>query len=476
MSIEKNKFVSLFTKFINNTNRFSDSIRNNAIGILDKKTRLNSIIEDFDLGHVKVFLPPKNTRLNSWRKWQKYLQEGDIAILSENDVYNLAFEYSALDDERYLNIFQTNKFYTDDILFALVRNLHYFWTDLEKFELVCITINKFLKSLESEKKIIKKWRKKPDIILGTKALSLEKIFLMELRHKFLNFDFIYSNKLYYVQKNDLLINLVQYEYISELFQKKDIWENFDKTYDLFLEFFNYSIKPVFRIDDSRSSSKTLIEKRNLLLAELILLIHSKKKNDYYKSKLIEFILTTPIFGDPRTKEWFGFKYQKALEVVKIWLNEQDIEFFFDNLIDEDPHDRKGFWVDYADKVDSVMFIIGNDVPANLKNYNNISLFTKNASKNVFKVGCDTNFVKSNVFIISIGDLVILEFSESGHACYIYSSEYYKKEICHLFSSRFARANFKLANLKSKDKCVMNIRHDKWGNWQSKIKEFLNSYL
>ena len=49
MVVEKNKYVSLFTKFVNNCDRISNDIQKNASVITGNATQLDSLLEDFDV-------------------------------------------------------------------------------------------------------------------------------------------------------------------------------------------------------------------------------------------------------------------------------------------------------------------------------------------------------------------------------------------------------------------------------------------
>lgn len=405
----------------------------------------------------------------------KYLEDKDLDKLDSDDIYNLTFDYDVLDDVQFLEILTLERFCKDEILYALIRNLHYFWTDLKNIKQVFSVVKKFLKNIKTEKKLIKSWKKNPQTILGTKDLSLEKLLLAALKANVLNMDELYNNKFYDVQKNDLLANLVEYEFISRGIQSSDFRVKFDYYLDLFKEFFNYSFKPDFRNEDTRRESQSLIEKRNSLLAEFIITV-DKSDNDNYKQTLIDCVLNTLLYGDPRISEWKDFEYPKAQEIFKIWLNERDIKFFFDNLIDEDndAQGRKAFWINYSTKIDKAFFIIGNDVPVNYKNREQISIFTKRASKNIFKMGSDDNKIKSNVFILKIKDIVILEFSEKNNACFVYTSDYYEKNIAPIFKTRYSRWHFKLQDLKAQDDCLKKFLHK--GEWQIRIRNFLDAHM
>ena len=118
MVVEKNKYVSLFTKFVNNNERMVKEIQNNASVITDNTTQLDSLLEDLDLGYIKVFLPPKNTFLESWKRWKKYLETFDLNIFSENDIYNLAFDYDVLNNDEYWKLLKNRKFISENILFS----------------------------------------------------------------------------------------------------------------------------------------------------------------------------------------------------------------------------------------------------------------------------------------------------------------------------------------------------------------------
>ena len=165
-----------------------------------------------------------------------------------------------------------------------------------------------------------------------------------------------------------------------------------------------------------------------------------------------------------------------MEIFKTWLNERDIKFFFENLIDDDPHDRRGFWLTNADKIDYAIFVLGSDVPANYKNYKQINKFKQSASKNIFSIGDNYNLVKSNVFILKMGKIVVLEFSESGNACYVYYYDDYMKKINPNLQTKYSRANLKLSDFKQKDLCIDKFKHDQWGTWQKNMKAFLKQYI
>ena len=477
MTSEKNKYVSLFTKFVNNNERMVKEIQNNASVITDNTTQLDSLLEDLDLGYIKVFLPPKNTCLESWKRWKKYLETFDLNIFSENDIYNLAFDYDVLNNDEYWKLLKNRKFISENILFSLIRNLHYYWTDLNNFNKVIKDAEQYLKSINTDKKLITQWKKNPEVILGTQSITLEKILLHAINHNIINLPTLYNNKLYEIQKNDLVANIIQYEYLSEIIQTKTFIEQINYFFELCIEFLNYSIKPEFRNGDERTVSQSLKQKRDSLLAELIVKIDSISRYDEeYKFKLIEYVLNCAIYGDPRLKEWADYKYAHAMDIFKMWLNERDIEFFFENLIDNDPHNRKGFWLNYTKKIQSAVFVLGNDVEVNRKNYDQIKKFKEISPKNFYKIGDERNTVKSNIFMLNMGSIVVVEFTEINNACFVYYSDDYQRELNPLLQAKSTRAKLKLSSFKDNDLCLERFTHDQWGTWQKNMKIFLDRHI
>ena len=477
MTSEKNKYVSLFTKFVNNNERMVKEIQNNASVITDNTTQLDSLLEDLDLGYIKVFLPPKNTFLESWKRWKKYLETFDLNIFSENDIYNLAFDYDVLNNDEYWKLLKNRKFISENILFSLIRNLHYYWTDLNNFNKVIKDAEQYLKSINTDKKLITQRKKNPEVILGTQSITLEKILLHAINHNIINLPTLYNNKLYEIQKNDLVANIIQYEYLSEIIQTKTFIEQINYFFELCIEFLNYSIKPEFRNGDERTVSQSLKQKRDSLLAELIVKIDSISRYDEeYKFKLIEYVLNCAIYGDPRLKEWADYKYAHAMDIFKMWLNERDIEFFFENLIDNDPHNRKGFWLNYTKKIQSAVFVLGNDVEVNRKNYDQIKKFKEISPKNFYKIGDERNTVKSNIFMLNMGSIVVVEFTEINNACFVYYSDDYQRELNPLLQAKSTRAKLKLSSFKDNDLCLERFTHDQWGTWQKNMKIFLDRHI
>lgn len=459
-------------KFIDNTKYYFSKIIENSNKIKNSKSQLDSLLDDLELG-FKRFLPPKNPNLReeSRNLWKLYLEEKNPDIFSEDHITTLTFEFSVMNNKEYWELLKNEKFINDNIIFALVRNFHYYWTDLEDFDYISEQIKIYLKKIKTDKKIIKKWQNSPEIILGTKNLPLEKKLLTLINHNIARISELYKSKEHDVLPTDLLANLIQFENIMHLCSKTDLDKNLDIILKLFKEFFNYSIKPKLRKDSARLTSKSLINKRNLALATITLSIDRNfRQKKSYKQDFIQFVLD--FYGDPRRKKWVDFYYTDAELIFKKWLNEQDIEFFFDILIDEDPHDRKNFWKSMAGWVEESYFIIGSNVESNRSKQRDIERLSSSL-KNVFKIKEDINpRITSNIFIMIIGNIAFIEFSESGNACFAYEKDFYMKEINPLFRTISEQRKLKLDNFKIKKSCIGHFIHSDGETWKNNIEHLI----
>lgn len=202
----------------------------------------------------------------------------------------------------------------------------------------------------------------------------------------------------------------------------------------------------------------------------------------FKEKLINFLIKT--YGDPRenTYKWNNFNNKSALSILKGWLNEKDIRFFFENLVEDvqTAQDRKGFWIDYcSDKVvEEAKFIFSKEIIAyKLHRENILGQYSRLKNKKMFWLPK----LKTNIFIMKIKNLMIVEFSETGHACYIYDYNKYKDaKIDSVLFSNISREKAKVDNFRNKEialdiiKHNTSMRHDK--DWQKAAKKILDKHF
>lgn len=474
---DRNKYTSIFTKFVENTKELVKKIKIRESKLDVASTELERLLEQYELGYIKTFLPPRESSEKSRKRWNEFLENNNSNIFSEEDIYNFAFEYHILSDPKYWKVLEKTPYIDEKILFAIVRNFHYYWRDLDNFELISKQIPVYLKRIKSDKKIIETWKKKSEIIIGDKNVRLESRILSVLKHNITEISKIYKNKLYDIEKNDLLANLIKYEYILHIYGKTDFINNFEENFSIFKDFYEYSLRPILRKVDNREHSQTLNDKRNHLLSIIIEKLNQHNYNvENYKQNLIDFVLESPLYGDPRNHSWFEYNNEKTINIFKSWLNERDIEIFFDILISDDPHDRKGFWKRLSDRIDNSLFVFGNGVESNRNYQQQIKNIKNSSSKNVVTIGSDSNLINANIAILTINNYTFIEFfSEKANACYVYDSEFYKQEIRYLLATNHSRMKIKkdLSEFKQQG-YLKKFNHDQNGIWMQNILDFLEN--
>lgn len=468
------KYDKILKGLVEYFNNISLKIKENANFLNNKQTDLEILLQDYELGYIRIFLPKQSSYMKSLKLWKEYLNDRNPNIFTQNDICNLSFDDSILSDENYWNLLQKDIFIDDVIIQFLVRNLHYYWEDLDNFDYIQKQMLSYLKKIKTEKKLVKKWQSKPSLILSITNVPLEKTLLALINHNITKISKIYNNTYYDIKQDDMLAKLIQMEHLIYIFEHSDFLSNFETNFSMFQnsDFFNYAPIRHFEKDKNRSS-KVLLEKRNKALSIFIKKLDVNTSNiSYYRQILIDYVINSPVYGDPRKYEWQDYKDKESISIFKRWMNEKDVKFFFETLIDDDPHGRKDFWINCAEKIDSSMFILGNDIEANIKNRSKINEFKKASVKNVVQIENANKRINTNIFILRMQNHVFIEFSEYKNACYVYDYEFFKTNIRPLFSSQSERIKLKLEDFKQRKYCLKHFDHK--SNWKSEITAFIKN--
>lgn len=463
----------LFQKFTNKAERISKEITVQSEKLINKDAKLDILLEKFAIGSIEINIPSYDSRLKSWKKWKTFLLAEDV-IFSKEDLYNLIFEFEVISDIKFWNLLSIKTLSEIHIL-AIVRMLHYYWTDIDILNDIVEKFKSLLLNYNSTKKIIEQWKLNPKFILGSEEKSLEKILLENIKFHYKNINTIYKNPYLDIKKNDLIANLIQYEYVIYLLGlSANSQEILNDAFTQFSKFFLHSARPKFSENDTRKISKTLVYKRNDLLALFIIKINNlqiKEVKEFYKNSIINLLLENPEYGDPRITNWHNFENKEALAIFTFWMNEKDIKFFFECLIEDnaDIHDRKGFWTSYANHIIESKFLIGN-LLCNETYQEEINKLKK-MYKNIFlDIGSNNKFFNTNVFILRIKNFIFVEFSSYSNACYVYDYQYYIDKIQPLFATSNNRKKLRIKDLKQKEFAIAKFRHT--SKWQELIRFFI----
>jgi hypothetical protein len=193
------------------------------------------------------------------------------------------------------------------------------------------------------------------------------------------------------------------------------------------------------------------------------------RNDKFRKKLIEFILTDPrgLLGDPRlpanTTKWVGVKEQARNRIIQ-WLSGLDVTFFFEHVMrrGEDPHGRKNFWLRYVKAFKQSRPLLNHEDLERLRpQLNRIQYYS-----GTHGLVADQH----SAFLLDFGRVLVIEFNKMG-ACYVYD----KSAVEHVVPEFWTHQPFSYYRIKQKRLVSHWIAHDTWGNWKLKLQNILAGY-
>ncbi len=171
-------------------------------------------------------------------------------------------------------------------------------------------------------------------------------------------------------------------------------------------------------------------------------------------------------GDPRlrrTASW-GDVSGKARKQAERWVSKQDLELFFRAVaMDED---RRRFWLAYVEQIDLSLNVLGSD--ALISSDPAIKDYLKQTDRYARLDASDG----ASAFVMGFRnvDLLVVEFSNTGDACYIYRRE-----------GNFIPLHqrwLKRGDLKVQTKAIHRIIHRRHGNhatWMPDARAYLGSH-
>ena len=196
------------------------------------------------------------------------------------------------------------------------------------------------------------------------------------------------------------------------------------------------------------------------------ILTASEKGPKFVEALQHFVREDERLLDPRlprnAKNWVGISEKARLLFIQ-WLSREDIKFFFDHVLPKghDPHGRKNFWLLYESRIRMSRPLLNPKDAMRLRYI---------APQNRITVG---NFgsIKENTsaFLLDFGSVLVVEFSETGNACYVYDNRNVDKIAPDFWKIR----PFTFLNLKNPDICEEKIVHR--AGWQDKMSDILNRF-
>jgi hypothetical protein len=178
----------------------------------------------------------------------------------------------------------------------------------------------------------------------------------------------------------------------------------------------------------------------------------------FAEELKKLVIGDVRLGDPRLPKnypnWVGFR--EAERRFTEWLSKDDIVFFFEHVLPKgkDPHRRKMFWLRYVARIVRSRPLLSWEDGTKLRTLKE-------------KVG---NFGHTNgdtsAFILDFGRVVVIEFSKTGNACYLYQKTSFDKLVPDFWAVRA----FSASDLKRPVESIGRITHQ--NGWQEKMAQDL----
>jgi hypothetical protein len=188
--------------------------------------------------------------------------------------------------------------------------------------------------------------------------------------------------------------------------------------------------------------------------------------DSFQSLLKPYVLKHKRLGDPRTREGalnWRFMSKEASRRYLSWLARDSINFFFNTILPNtnENRSRRDFWLQYHDKIRDFQVAVSEDDAVKVKaNQHRTDLLTYS------RIDHPTTSAFMMQFEGWSGDYIVIEFSESGNAAYIYKRDDFEAKKLSLRTLRFGALN------RLKFDQTHRIFHS--GNWESRTRYRLSA--
>jgi hypothetical protein len=185
-----------------------------------------------------------------------------------------------------------------------------------------------------------------------------------------------------------------------------------------------------------------------------------------------FVLDDARLGDPRLPRnrlnWVGIS--EAEQRMIEWLSKLDVVFFFESVLPkgEDPQGRKEFWLQYVSAIKKSRPLLRREDKERLQRD------LKEKGLKLVHVGSMDEWSTASAFLLDFGPLLVIEFSETGNACYIYDKNHVEKVVADFWTSKpFAQRTLRRRDLPHQ-RIVHRQRKSQWhsGGWEESAAQLL----
>lgn len=358
-------------------------------------SRLNQLVKSW--GKIPPFtgrLAPADDLM--LKKWENVKNSSDALELSSYEVCRLCqHPTSAADPIFYRYLARKQYSPSTKALLGLISSYHARWRSLTIGNRRSIedALEGFLRTYRGPSKVLLMWQERLDQIIGPEApVRLGKILADERAdpHPFAIASALHTNTEFWFetlsQAAEHIVHRIERVPISQL---------------------EYLTRALF--GDSGMPNSRVKE----LLAKAILSGRCDA-DETARSLIISFALGSTEFGDPRVHQagWVGI--EAARERFISWLSREDIKLFFDLVIDRssDRQGRKPYWLTWLPQLKRTRVLLSRD------DQDRVRLRLRKQNEQIPSYGL-LDAPDTSAFLLDFGSVVIVEFSKSANASYLY---------------------------------------------------------
>lgn len=347
---------------------------------------------------------------------------------------------------------------------VLLATIHDTWEENANQKSLCYFFSKFVKGYSGNRAYLNAWAKNNNMYLSQEGIK-EFAWLLSTEH----YDIPTLCSQYHLpSSSSTFVELIRKQAMDNLIKELGKISQYNHTV------WNYLFEDLIQPIDFEQ------------LSELILIAdkYTKQGNQEAEELLKQWFLNPDHFGDPRIYpgNWELKITQRAKETFIQWLSKEDLAFFFNLLLKkgEDEHGRRAFWEQYLGHVVSSRVLLSDeDWTRNRQVLQDMSKTNKTLPGRIKD--------NTSAFIMQTKKLVIIEFSEKGNACYLFSKLSMPKtlaqDLTQLYQKNKVFEKWRLIDTKIPELTMndlrlgipsVKLRHAPPDGWQTKPRRWLDS--
>ncbi|MDM1720011.1 EH signature domain-containing protein [Acinetobacter towneri] len=201
----------------------------------------------------------------------------------------------------------------------------------------------------------------------------------------------------------------------------------------------------------------LLEKNKLYTTDILVALLERYARTSQREKVHEVLkhLALDQWGNPQyeaSSGWVNVNVDTKKMVIQ-WFVKADLEAFFKLFNQNADIQRFNYWMRFIDQITFSQIFLGSNA-LNSKRDEHLKFRKMNRGRIKELAGSTTS--TNNAFLLKIGNVYIVDFSETGNACYFYNRLPYKDYI----------GKIDIKTLRNQEICI--DRQTRNGNWQPRF--------